>query len=195
MKKHNKGHTLSLCSLGNTAPHNECWLYCNMRAMNRDVSVGSISSLRVYCQPRTNRADTVDAHGANGEYDRCRRCLPDGQIVHLSVQPCSKKYSRSLFTQITSTSIAIPAPIRRGVSRSSRTSGWDAMDAGARLTSVLSCGRRSRVVLTPRRWCQASQKCLRGDGDNKARSPGRVRRKPLKPLRREGRVNRRDRGD
>jgi len=26
----------------------------------------------------------------------------------------------------------------------------------------------------------------RGDGDNKARSPGRARRKPLKPLRREG---------
>src|SRR6202034_2002635 len=30
-----------------------------------------------------------------------------------------------------------------------------------------------------------------GDGDNQARSPGRARRKPLKPLRREGRVSRR----
>jgi len=28
-----------------------------------------------------------------------------------------------------------------------------------------------------------SQKYLRGDGDNKARSPGRARRKPLKPSR------------
>jgi hypothetical protein len=28
-----------------------------------------------------------------------------------------------------------------------------------------------------------------GDGDNKARSPGRARRKPLKPLRREGRID------
>jgi hypothetical protein len=50
-------------------------------------------------------------------------------------------------------------------------------------TRALPCGRRSRVVLTPRRWRQALQKCLRGDGDNKARSPGRVRRKPLKPSR------------
>ena len=44
-------------------------------------------------------------------------------------------------------------------------------------------GRRSRVVLTPRRWRQASRKYPRGDGDKKARSPGRARRKPLKPLR------------
>ena len=59
------------------------------------------------------------------------------------------------------------------------------MDAGARLTSVLPCGRRSRVVLTPRRWRQARDDAMHhtGDGDNKARSPGRVRRKPLKPSR------------
>ena len=53
----------------------------------------------------------------------------------------------------------------------------------ARLTSALSCGRRSRVVLTPRRWRQVSQKCLRGDGGKQARSPGRARNKLLKPLR------------
>ena len=55
------------------------------------------------------------------------------------------------------------------------------------------CGRRSRVVLTPRRWRQ-----VRGwqvgptgcrlaisadDGGKRARSPGRARSKPLKPLR------------
>src|ERR1700722_6300768 len=28
-----------------------------------------------------------------------------------------------------------------------------------------------------------------GDGDNQARSPGRARRKPIKPLRREGRID------
>jgi len=39
------------------------------------------------------------------------------------------------------------------------------------------------VVLTPRRWRQVGRKCPAGDGDNKARSPGRARRKPLKPLR------------
>ena len=42
-------------------------------------------------------------------------------------------------------------------------------------------GRRSRVVLTPQGWRQVSHHDVRGDGDNKARSPGRARRKPLKP--------------
>ena len=55
-------------------------------------------------------------------------------------------------------------------------------------TNDAACGRRSRVVLTPRRWRQVSWKYPRGDGDNKARSPRRARRKPLKPLRREGRI-------
>jgi hypothetical protein len=50
-------------------------------------------------------------------------------------------------------------------------------------------GRRSRVVLTPRRWRQVGENYISaGDGGNKARSPGRARRKPLKPLRRECRV-------
>jgi hypothetical protein len=57
-------------------------------------------------------------------------------------------------------------------------------------------GRRSRVVLTPRCWRQvcddgdagpSGPARLAGDGGKKARSPGRARRKPLKPLRREGR--------
>jgi hypothetical protein len=30
--------------------------------------------------------------------------------------------------------------------------GWDAVDAAALLTNSAGCGRRSRVVLTPRRW-------------------------------------------
>src|ERR1700739_3950192 len=46
------------------------------------------------------------------------------------------------------------------------------------------CGRRSRVVLMPRRWHQVLKKLtlLRDDGDKKARSPGRARNKPLKPF-------------
>jgi hypothetical protein len=59
------------------------------------------------------------------------------------------------------------------------------------LTKACACGRRSRVVLTPRRWRQVSRKCPRGDGGKQARSPRRARRKPLKPLRREGRAFRR----
>jgi hypothetical protein len=53
----------------------------------------------------------------------------------------------------------------------------------ALLTRALSCGRRSRVVLTPRRWRQVSQKYLRGDGGKQARSPRRARNKLLKPSR------------
>jgi hypothetical protein len=58
----------------------------------------------------------------------------------------------------------------------------------ALLTRALACGRRSRVVLAPRRWRQvlekqASCKFLGGDGGKQARSPGRARNKPLKPLR------------
>jgi len=51
-----------------------------------------------------------------------------------------------------------------------------------RQTSAACCGRRSRVVLMPRRRHQALWKYLQGDGDKKARSPGRSRRKPLKPI-------------
>jgi hypothetical protein len=65
----------------------------------------------------------------------------------------------------------------------------------ALLTKAHACGRRSRVVLTPRRWRQVGGGDSTGDGDNKARSPGRARRKPLKPLRREGRVFRWTCGD
>ncbi len=53
--------------------------------------------------------------------------------------------------------------------------------------------RRSRVVLTPRRWRQVRGwqvgptgcrlAISAGDGGKQARSPGRARRKPLKPLR------------
>ena len=71
---------------------------------------------------------------------------------------------------------------QRGGSRSSRTRGGMRWTPIAPLTNGAERGRRSRVVLTPRRWRQV---CVHhaGDGDNKARSPGRARRKPLKPLR------------
>jgi hypothetical protein len=51
------------------------------------------------------------------------------------------------------------------------------------LTRAPACGRRSRVVLTPRRRRQVGGGNSADDGDKKARSPGRARRKPLKPLR------------
>src|ERR1700723_3330625 len=58
----------------------------------------------------------------------------------------------------------------------------------ALLTRARACGRRSRVVLTPRRWCQVDGGNSVDDGDKQARSPRRARRKPLKPLRGECRA-------
>jgi len=49
-------------------------------------------------------------------------------------------------------------------------------------------GRRSRMVLMPRRWHQVGGGNSADDGGKKARSPGRVRSKPLKPLRGECRA-------
>jgi hypothetical protein len=84
-------------------------------------------------------------------------------------------------------SCVVPSHLR-GVSRSSRTLARDAVDARGALTKALICGRRSRVVLTPRRWRQVGGSDFTGDGGKKARSPGRARNKPLKPLRGECRV-------
>jgi hypothetical protein len=75
--------------------------------------------------------------------------------------------------------------------------GRDAVDVGCAPDERAACGRRSRVVLTPRRWRQVGDDASHhaGDGGKQARSPGRARRKPLKPLRGECRAIRRDRGD
>jgi hypothetical protein len=45
----------------------------------------------------------------------------------------------------------------------------------ALLTRAQSCGRRSRVVLTPRRWRQVGERNFTNDGGKQARSPGRAR--------------------
>ena len=52
-------------------------------------------------------------------------------------------------------------------------------------TRALVCGRRSRVVLTPRRWRQVGDDASHhaDDGGKQARSPGRARNKLLKPSR------------
>jgi hypothetical protein len=53
----------------------------------------------------------------------------------------------------------------------------------ALLTRAHPCGRRSRVVLTPRRWRQVGERNFTDDGGKQARSPGRARNKLLKPSR------------
>jgi hypothetical protein len=113
----------------------------------------------------------------------------------ISVQPPSQKYSGSLLTQITSTSIAIPHPQEGRIAIVTDVGRGMRWTQAALLTRAHSCGRRSRVVLTPRRWRQVGGSDSAGDGGNQARSPGRARNKLLKPLRREGRVFRRTCGD
>jgi len=80
--------------------------------------------------------------------------------------------------QITFLIPAVP-PDERGVSRSSRTCGGMRWTRTALQDEGAGCGRRSRVVLAPRRWRQALEKQpSQGWGWQKSRSPGRARSKP-----------------
>jgi hypothetical protein len=136
--------------------------------------------------------------------------LPVGRFVGRGVQPCLQKYFASPVGQIISTSSRHPTP-PEGRWPSSRTRGgmrWTrqrfARDGIAgqveRLVSDQQhaderccCVRQNRVVLTPRRWRQVLRSCVgptglrqnisADDGGKTARSPGRARHKPLKPLR------------
>jgi len=115
--------------------------------------------------------------------------LPAGLFCNSGVQSRLQKYFASPSGR--NSFIDSPScPHKRGASRSSRTlgAGCDGRDGGA-LTRRRRRGRRSRVVLTPRRWRQVSGDNATGDGDKQARSPGRARRKPLKPLRGESRMD------
>jgi hypothetical protein len=120
--------------------------------------------------------------------------LPDGLSGDLPVQRLLQKDSGFRRTQIKSTSQP-SRPHKRGVSRSSRTLGTGCGGRG----SVRRAAARGRVMLISRtvKSCGPDAPTLAssfrriicaGDGGKKARSPGRARSKPLKPLRREGRV-------
>jgi hypothetical protein len=101
----------------------------------------------------------------------------------LPVQSSLQKYLDSLLTQITSTSLAIPAHTQGAFRDRHERRAWDAMDAVAPRTNGAFRGRRSRVVLTPRRRRQVGERNFTDDGDKKARSPGRARNRLLKPSR------------
>src|SRR5260370_41798426 len=59
--------------------------------------------------------------------------------------------------------------------------GRDAVDAGGAKDEGVSCGRRSRVVLTPRRWCQvrAKERGRRGQKKTARRGERDISRKPI----------------
>src|SRR5438270_1731251 len=109
---------------------------------------------------------------------------PDGQITRgsnfLSSPVCKNIW---LSPSGKSNLPLAPSCSERGALRNVTKRGAGCGGRGRAADERHGSGRRSRVVLTPRRWRQASEKCLACDGDNQARSPGRSRRKPLKPLR------------
>src|ERR1700721_4787642 len=114
---------------------------------------------------------------------RIERKFSRGINVIWVVQSPLQKYFRSLLTQITCISLAIPAQYRGAFrDRHERKVGMRWTRA-ALLTRAPARGRRSRVVLTPRRRRQVGERDFTGDGDKKARSPGRARNKLLTPSR------------
>ena len=77
-----------------------------------------------------------------------------------------------------------PRPVPdRGVAQRHETRGGMRWTLTVPETKALFCGRPSRVVLAPRRRCQVGGSNSAGDGDKKARSPGRARNRPLTPSR------------
>jgi hypothetical protein len=101
------------------------------------------------------------------------------------VQIARKKYSVSQLPQIKRKIATVP-PLRGAFrDRHEREAGCGGR--GCAFDEWRESGRRSRVVLTPRRW-RLSLRAIADDGGKRARSPGRARRKPLKPLRGECRM-------
>ena len=121
------------------------WAYCSSRlgrACRRGARIKghvcswgtSRTSAHVRVASEMRRMATF-APGEIDEYwplvgHRRGRDLPDGRAVENPVQWASKKYFASPVGQIISTNSAVP-PHNRGVSRSSRTRGADAVDAAA----------------------------------------------------------------
>jgi hypothetical protein len=104
------------------------------------------------------------------------------------VQTDSEKFPAFAVGQISASTPAIPSHTEGRIAIVTDVGYGMRWTQQCQKTNDVACGRRSRVVLAPRRWCQVSRDNPRDDGGKKARSPGRARKKPLKPLRREGRV-------
>jgi hypothetical protein len=90
-----------------------------------------------------------------GPMDPCD--LPDRLFAAFRVQPRRKKFRAFLVGQITFTNSPVPS-LKRGGSRSSRNARRDAVDADSAFDEWRHRGRRSRVVLMPRRWHQVLEK-------------------------------------
>jgi hypothetical protein len=96
--------------------------------------------------------------------------------VICGVQSFQKKYSAGAVGQIRGTGSRVLS--HRGALANVINAGEAAVDVEALLDEQRGCGRRSRVVLMPRRWHQVGGSDSINDGGKKARSPGRARYKP-----------------
>jgi hypothetical protein len=158
------------------------------------------------------REERCTASGTSGICSRCRQVIcPSGGLSTDVSSPLCKNIS--VFTPPKSHLELRASHPTRGALAIVTNAGRDAVDAAASCarwgrragrktcerfpctrTRGDCCERRSRVVLTPRRWRQVrgwqvgptglwTSHTSAGDGGKRARSPGRARRKPLKPLR------------
>ena len=113
------------------------------------------------CQKRRSSPHSVTAwhSGSRGKHRNrvttwsCRSTgLPDGQISKNLSSPLCKNIS--VFPKYKSGYInSHPVPQKRGVAQRHQRGAGCGGRGGAR-DGRCQCGRRSRVVLTPRRWCQ-----------------------------------------
>ncbi len=128
--------------MGRQSPGGNRQRYCQFRGLVQHSSQDDETAVTATDVGRTGRHAVPGQKRAGGK-------RPDGQITWAirrpSVQPLVKKYSALFLTQITGLSWA-SRPHERGVSRSSRTLGRDAMDAisaadeSAVLRTAKSCG-------------------------------------------------------
>jgi hypothetical protein len=123
-----------------------------------------IAKFRCSKRGRLSDARTKPA-GPFGGLDRIRACptgksLPPSEAPPKRVQPLSQKYSAFAAGQINSRTPAVSRPLRGAYrDRHERRCGmrWTRAAPKAR---ARPCGRRSRVVLTPRRWRQVCERQL-----------------------------------
>jgi hypothetical protein len=102
--------------------------------------------------------------------------------VAAHVQWSSKKYFALPVGQIIFRSSRHPGLLQRALRDRHETLGMGCGGRGLAEGRMASRGRRKRVVLMPRRWHLAIMLAHYACGDNKARSPGRARHRPLKPF-------------
>ena len=92
---------------------------------------------------------------AKGSIRPAHLICPTGGPVNLLSSPVRKNIP---LRDLLEAALLIPPSCSRQEGRTRRHERWarDAMDAMARKTSAANRGRRSRVVLAPRRWRQVS---------------------------------------